>query len=373
MAITYNTIPQTYSPSDNPLLYVFESDQTGQANFSFKIETILDGTVVSEDRVFPERSNVAHWDASHIVKDLMNLPRVTGALITDMDTISTLQIRVTESYGDPIADGANLLSTITNTFKASVEQDQFESVDWFLDYANTKWFTDVPNLSNIVIKGQDVICAMLSDSAQDYTIRFYDSAGGLLDTYINNQNNALVQFNLNDANLAAVYGGIDFNDVASFTIQVGTSEVLSFTYLIEYCWGIHSMLWVNNYGTYDQYLAEHNNREKVTLEGMQYRKPYGQWNGTDFVYNQQNAGYRDFVKSKKRKGELITEYMTAEVQNWLVGIYESPQHFLYDPSGILFPFRVTNTSYELKQARFDELISEVITYEAGITKNSIKL
>lgn len=373
MAITYTQEPNAYAPSDNPLLYVFSSDQTGQANFSFKIETILDGAVVSEDRVFPERSNYAHWNASPIVLDLMNMPRITSALYTDMNTISTLQIRVTESYGDPIADGANLLSTQSLTFKAAVEDEQFETVDYDTDYRNTKWLTDVPNNEFTVMIGQDVICSMLSGTTEDYTINFYDVTGSILDTHVENDTVNLVQFNLNDTNLKAVYGGLDFDDVASFDIQVGTSEVLTFVYQKEICWYLSSMLWVNNYGTYDTYLVEHNNRERVNLDAMSWRKSYGQWDGTSYEYNRQSSGYKDFVKDKKRSGTLITDYMTTLTQNWLVTLYESPEHFLYDSTGLLFPFRVTNSSYELKQARFDELVDEKIEYQQSTTKRSIKL
>jgi hypothetical protein len=133
------------------------------------------------------------------------------------------------------------------------------------------------------------------------------------------------------------------------------------------------MLWVNNYGSYDTYLVEHNNRERVNLEAMSWRKPYGQWDGTSYEYNRQATGYKDFVKDKKRSGTLITDYMTTLTQNWLVTLYESPEHFLYDSTGLLFPFRVTNSSYELKQARFDELVDEKIEYQQSTTKRSIKL
>ena len=45
MAITINDVPQDYSASGNPIVWTFESDQTGQANFSFLVEVYVGGTL----------------------------------------------------------------------------------------------------------------------------------------------------------------------------------------------------------------------------------------------------------------------------------------------------------------------------------------
>jgi len=52
MAVTFHDIPQKYAPSDNPVTYRFSSNQTAGANFSFLVETYINGAVVATDKVF---------------------------------------------------------------------------------------------------------------------------------------------------------------------------------------------------------------------------------------------------------------------------------------------------------------------------------
>ena len=373
MAVTIQTSPNNYTPSDNPLSYTFSSTQTGQANFSFKVEIILNGATVSEDRVFVGSGTYGHYDASPIVKNLMQSPRVTTALNTSMDIISTLALKVTEIYGTtPIAVGTVTSSDIF-TFKASLAPKEWEDSDFVADYLNTKWLTDTPNNTFRVIRGQDALCAMLISTNKKIEFKFYDSSDILLDTYDITLNYRYWQVNASSSNLTAVYGGVDYNDVAYFTINIDTSELLTFIYVDEYCNDIHELVWLNKYGTYDQYPIEHNVSEESDIETRSFRKKYGAWNGTAFGYDSNSSGSIDFEKTITDKGSLVTNYMTDTVQNWFVSAYDSPEQYLYNPIGLLFRLNLTDRSYKNKQGRFDELIMEEMKYSRTMTRSTIKL
>ena len=374
MAITFHTIPNNYSPSDNPLSYVFSSNQTGQANFSYKVLTLLNGAVVSEDRVYPEASGRSQFDCSPIVTNLMQLPRVTTSLTTSMDTIYTVAIRVVEVYGAIPVEEAFGISSNIYTFKASLPSDEWEVKDFNTDYLDTKWLTDVPNNSFKIIRGQDVICSMLTSISQGLNVIFYDSSGLDLDTYNGaNEFNRLWQLNVSSDNMDTIYTGLDFNDVTYFTVQIGTSELLTFVYVDDYCYGINELLWMNKYGSFDQFPIEHNVTSRSEIESNSFKKKYGAWVGNDYLYNSNSSGNTDFEKTITDKGTLVTNYMTESVQNWFVTAYESPKAYLYNTTGLQFSLSLKANSYKNKQGRFEDLIMEEMEYEKTMPRKSIKL
>jgi len=373
MAIIFHNIPNDYSPSGNPLSYVFSSDQTGQANFSFKVETLLGGALVSEDQVFPQSSNRSQFDISPIVDNILPKPSITSSLHSALDIIDTISLRVTEVYGDPATDQAALASTETYCFKAELDPAEWEDKDFNVDYLGVKWMTDTPNNQFRVIKGQDVICGMLKDIPTGITITFYDVNGVLLDTYNDSAFYRYWQINASSDNLQAVYGGLDFNDVSYFEITLTGSETLRFTYVTDYCFDVHALVWLNKYGTFDQYPIEHNVTSETDIESRSYKTRYGQWNGTEFVYDHTSSGNKDFEKTMQDKGMLVTNYMTDTIQNWFVSSYDSVLYYLHNTTGLLFSLNITNRSYKEKQGRFDDLIMEEMNYEKTNNRNSIKL
>ena len=374
MAITFHSIPTDYSPSDNPLTYVWSSDQTGQQNFYYKVETILGVATVSEDIVYLEVSDRSHIDVSPIISKLLNLPRITSDLSTSLDIIDSVSIKVTEVYGDPPTDQATLTSSTSNVFKASLGAEQWEDTNFLTTYVDTKWLTDTPTNTFRVIRGQDAISAILTTFPQAIEILFYDSAGVLLDTYNGlNEFNAYWQINVSSDNMDFIYTGLDYDDVASFTVQVGSSELLTFIYVDDYCFGIHELVWLNKYGTFDQYPIEHNVTSNTDIESRSYRKKYGSWIDLRYSYDHNSSGNIDFEKRMTDKGSLVTNYMTDTIQNWFVTAYESPQCYLYDPTGLLFRTTLTDTNYRKKQGRFDELIMEEMKYEKTMTRKSVGL
>lgn len=374
MAITFHSIPNDYSPSGNPLSYVFSSDQTGQDNFSYKVETLLGGSVVSEDRVFPQSGIRSQFDASPIIDNLLPKPRLTQGIETNLDIINTVSLKVTEVYGDPVAEQSTATSTATNTFKAELEPSEWETKDFATDYVDSKWLTDVPNNSQRVIRGQDAICSIMLSVGANAVFTFYNSTGAVMYLHLEALSVGYNQLNVSSGNMSAIYGGAGtYDDVAYFEIYVDALEVLTFTYVDDYCYDIHSLLWLNKYGTFDQYPIEHNVSTKATVESRSYKTRYGQWSGTDFDYDHTSSGNIDFEKTIIKGGSLVTNYMTDIVQHWFVTSYDSPQYYLYNINGILYRLNIKNRSYQEKKGRFEELISEEMEYERTNNYKSIKL
>jgi hypothetical protein len=197
MAVTFHDIPASYSPSDNPLRYRFSSNQTGQPNFSYIVETLYDGNVVNTAKVFPEVGIYAHWDASNVVTYIAETPVLYQSLYIDNGLLKNVTIRVTENYGTPPTNQATATATISQTFKGRLSDEDWLDVDFVNDFQELKFLTNNPNRETIILRGVDSYISMLTDNGSlDLEMNFYDENNTLLHTYTTSQNYKIWQLNV---------------------------------------------------------------------------------------------------------------------------------------------------------------------------------
>ena len=58
MALTIHDTPVNYTPSGNPVVWTFSSDQTAQANFSYLVEVYVGGTLRGRQQIFTGNGNL---------------------------------------------------------------------------------------------------------------------------------------------------------------------------------------------------------------------------------------------------------------------------------------------------------------------------
>jgi hypothetical protein len=111
MAVTINNSPTTYTPSDNPIIWRFSSDETAQPNFRFIVEVYVNTLIYSTHDVFVERSNYAHFDASQVAQQVCEFVKPSMTEIAEENKIwQVMSIRVREYYGTPLSFGASATS-----------------------------------------------------------------------------------------------------------------------------------------------------------------------------------------------------------------------------------------------------------------------
>jgi hypothetical protein len=155
MAITFHQQPATYSPSDNPLVFVFSSNQTAQPNFFFRIRTKYNGNQVSVDDVFPQVGSRAMFDASHIMKQLAIQPELKNQVFWSRN-LERLSIEVFEFYGSPPIEQSSEPSNTILIWKSCVSEYRFTK--GFADYVTGERLalTRMPRgKRHKLIKGQD--------------------------------------------------------------------------------------------------------------------------------------------------------------------------------------------------------------------------
>lgn len=372
MAVTFITTPQDWSPSDNPLTFVFSSNQTSNANFTYKVQTFVDGVQVAEDTVFLERSTRAHYDASSVVKDFIQVPTRSNTLYSEANYSNEVYIKVIENYGTTPTDHANASSTPINVFKACLSDKAWKSYT-SSSYVGLKYLTNVPRNERIYqMFEQDFYLNIITDGIpNELLINVFDSSGTLIDFYAETQSFLISQINLNTDLLTSA--GITLTNASYYTVTVEGSEMLTIYFLNDYCYSPNTLQWLNEFGAYDSFIFEHNLEQSGEVKEQTYGKQFGQWNGTSFEYDLNSAGTLRVGTKQKDKGVIYTSYITQSKQRWLCELYKSPRHYLIDIDGVVDSIKITTNQFSFQQDRFEELISESVAFEYTNAHNGISL
>lgn len=374
MAVTIENEPEEWQTSDNPIIYQFSSDMDGEPNFSFKVELKINAVVVFTDKIFVEVDGNAHFDASSVTKFKVPAPRVLGALEAEAGITKTIQLVVTENYGDPPADEASASSFVTNVFKGGVSDKEYLENEYG-DYELTRWFTDHPTNDIDILRLEDKIITMLgAGNAVTAEMNFYDANDVLQHTYTTPVRTYDVwQFNLTDGNLQFTAGVPDLSIITYFTVQVDSSEIMTLRYYDDQCTPAVTVNWVNKYGGYDSFVFKHVNIESGDVKADSFAKQFGGWDGDSYVFELSESGTLDYFKRTNNKGRAVTDDLTQEMQNWLTQVYRGLRHQMVLSDGTTYPIRVTTSRFQLQQARFTDQRNISIDYETSYFDNSLTL
>ena len=359
MAVTISQVPANFSPSDNPLMFRFQSNQTAQPNFSYIVKTYYNSALVSEDRIFVESGIYAHIDVSPIVKNLLNTPQQTTPLFGQSSTNGTIYIKVTENYGLVPIDQASATSSNVKIFKACLSDAdwmEWDATDWI----QNKFLTNYPETDMYQQFGAPFYLSAIMDSSASLSISFYDINNVLLHSYYQTQTTVIAQLNLSTDSLAANAGVPNISLVDYYVLELGTIEQKIYIKKAE-CNPIQSLMWINEYGVWDSFIFDHNLERKGSVSERMYGKKFGQWVGNNFVYNLNQAGNIRVGTQVTDSATLYTGWISQSLQNWLVSLFKSPRFVLYTDKQI--SVRVTSTQYTYEQQRFEDLLSQSVDVE----------
>jgi hypothetical protein len=378
MAVTIHTSPQLYTASDNPITWVFSSNQTGQPNFSYLIELYIDTVLHSRHIIFPEVGARAHFDASEIMSSKVGAVSVQTANISPV-VLPTCYIIVRERYGTPPTNQANATSSTINVFKGCLSPQQFEAYNYTNYIGN---FMTSFNRSEMYINLTKDFYLMTNinlASNRALSYRRYDSdgvaIGAAVTTAIANTN----KFILIDLQFLFVIWstvGVAYFEVAIIdtTTNLPIGEVLEIKVLRPTdCDTVTDVFWINEFGTFDQYAFTHNKTESREIKDFRYKKQYGNWDGTDFVYKDATSGEIAYKKVIQDKGTIVSGWLNEATQKSISKVYESPYVLVQIGAATYYQIVVENSSYEIKQTKYEELFNEIIEYKLSNSRKSVTL
>jgi hypothetical protein len=205
------------------------------------------------------------------------------------------------------------------------------------------------------------------------TIEYYDENNDLLDlvqTAISNTIKIL-QINLKDTLSLPPVGTAYMNVYIDGSTN---SETIRINILVsDECNVLTPCLWLNEFGAFEQYIFTHNYIKKAEIKSFSYERQFGKWNGNNFEYNVFNSGVSNYLKVIKDSGEIVSDWISETLQMSIVRMYESPYVVVQISTTSYYQIIVVNSSYEIKQERYEELFNEIVQYEKSNTRKSINL
>jgi hypothetical protein len=358
MAVTFTKIPKLISPSDNPLMYEFSSDQTASPNFTFVYDVYFNGGIVGQGRLVVENGIKAHYDIREWVANLVN-PAALSDNITENVLFGRIKLKVTESYGTNPSLMATATSTETNIFKACIDEFRFLDEDFNANYKNFLFLTNKKDRTIAVPSGENVYLSLILNSTETVTIDFKKN-GTSLGTFEEEITADILQINANNVLHS-------FPTATNALIYTSNSEVFDIVFVHDNCAKMNVLRWVNEYGQIDQYFFDHNTQGSATTKALGYSKPFGEWVGGSFTYNK-NTGERSHVTQTFKTIELHSGYMNELVQNWLNECVESPRHWVGENT-----YKLETSSYVNEDERWEDMIAYTVKLSEVRIKKSPKL
>lgn len=389
MSVTIEANPDVYTPSDNPIVWRFSSDQTAQPNFSYIVEIYVDGTLDSSHQIFPEVGIYAHFDASEKMTAKVPAP-VIGQTTVTTDAVNNreIYIKVFERYGTPASNQASDTSITITAFKASLSPEDMAvwvSTNYSAGSITRKFFTELAD--NIAIRtGADYYLSIISREQSNLTavLTFKDSAGATVTTYSEAISNTIkiVQLMINLDKLVddATITQAEADDTATVEVQIISSgsfewsEIKTFTIDRNCGYRGRHLIWLNHLGGFDQFNFFHNAIETGSTKTKKYKKQFGNWSGNEFILDAYNAGELEYLVTTEPSIELVSDWLSQDVQNWLVqslfdGVLVNMQ------TGLTTYSRVSkeSNSFRLNNDFFDDLFNVTMKLKLSNSRNSPRI
>jgi len=361
MAITFHQNPQAITPSDNDVLWTFSSNQTGQQNFEFKIELLVDSVVVFVGKVFPIQTNAAYFNAVEILRSLVPAPIIDSSptvsqnngdeLLFENSSVRIVRLRVTERYGTTIADQATATSTSITVWKAALSELQwigFNSVDYTINDTSRLFMTNFPRgYKYWVTREQNNYLQIINPTENSLSLRILNFDDAEVYSF-GSQQSGLYFFNGNIEKWFIVFG-MTTSPFYIYSILIDTitvTESLRFD-VLEPCNESRTVFFLNKLGGVDSWTFTARLQVQRNFERSEFQKKFGSLNGNAYDYDTYEGRYQNF-HNKSQSTEIIdSDWLHPEVHAWLVReLLESPLVWTEDSEGVKTRWTIQNSTSE---------------------------
>ncbi len=375
MAVTIHTTPESFTPSDNPLIWTFSSNQTAQDNFSFIVQVFINNVQVGEESVFLESGIYGKYDASHYASNACALPTISSDIVYAANNNCLVKITVIENYGTPPTNQASATSSNVVAWKAKLSDVDYAAWDT-ADYiygTNAKFLTNFPvNTYNpkVDLTGEQ-IRLMLFNNLNNIalTIKLYEADGTLI---VSGNYNATVNtlyvicvnvtpevivnesigITLANFEAAAYYTIEDTTDVAAFRIDIDTDHKYSTAKRLHF---------ISRIGSVEAFSFNLISRESSSIQSSSYTRIRGEWNSSSWAYVKSRGSKIGYAKTQDKKMTVESDWLYEDIQHWLMdNLYYSPVVLEQDTDGTLIRREIMNTSYDKGIQENDMLLNCIV-------------
>lgn len=391
MPVTFTQTPQVYTPSNNPIMYVFAYDHNiDEYNHVFKISVSVDSVLIGTFEYYPTLNAVAKYsgyiDVSNIVKSYINKPSTSqSTIVADASNYGNISITANCWYSNAIdtpATDQNEYATDSSVYAFKGCLGAREFVNWnYADYtiggSSRKFLTD--NTNDIELRvGDETYLQIIRDTiATDIYIALYNSSNSTIGSgYVTFATGKITQIKISTDTLLEEFTALQVSNTAYLTIKVQGYSVYSELKRIninrEGCFNGKNLVWLNKFGAYDSFLFTYNNILKSDVQSKSYGKRLGTFDGVTYVNNPQDTGSLTYLKTITDKIQIVSDWLSQVEQNFVVQVYESP--LVYINEGTLYEnIEIENSSYQFKQSEHEELFNEIIDAKFTHSRKSITI
>ena len=314
MAITINSSPQKYSPSNNPNIWTISSNSSSIVYFLVDVKDTVTSNIITTLKFYPSPVTPlsSSFNLQTVLKNLVNAQLVNDNVVVQPITtgIKSYRLKITEKLlvNGSIYDG----TVLENTSDAYYYWDA-ELPDAYFNYYNSNEFvvtsgrtnnflTSKPNNSYVHFWSTEYLYFInqVGTGLNKVVIKTYNAAG-LKATYnsvITFGSNIMFRINVSPKSLQFSLT-IDYTGVNYYTVELQTStgtvlsSVRTFKCIDVKC---HkepvNILWENEYGGYDSFSGFINPQETINVTQTSISK-YNYGVNASGVYSNINGGIRN--------------------------------------------------------------------------------
>jgi hypothetical protein len=410
MAVTITQEPDKFTPSDNPVVYEFKQPLTASGNpkynVSFVVKAFINGAEIGTFEAFPElvtsdfygkinlSDKIRGYITNHSVSAIGG--SISVPFLYDTQNYVETHIEIREKYSifpeiDPEIQVAVTTSSNTIAFKGSLSRSEFKVWDYseYKKGSLSKGFlTERKYISQYGItlytatekKGDITILSYFDNSDLDtptsYNVLFTYilPSGNVTQTNLFDSGNqgyvSAIRFNLQEQLDLALITQSTYDNCTGVIIAVqnlaGTGLIRPYSITFsDACFDKGaSLLWLNKFGSYDNYRFTYNSRVSAKIESKSFSKRQGEWTASNNNYNVNNNtfGRINYLKTITKQLELSSDWLTEDQQAYVVNVYESPLVYINEGTEVENVV-ITNSAYQLKQSEHDELFNEIVNIE----------
>lgn len=365
MAVTIHQTPAAFTPSDNPIVWVFSSDQTAQANFSYLVQVYVNDVLASEETIFPQSGADAIYDASNHASNNCNIPTIGQDLLQDAENYCELRITVFERYGSPPTNQASAAASNIVAWKARMTDDDF--IDWdptnYIYGAPADWLTNYPGTPKVKAQDEDIRLMLINDETNitNFSVELFEADGTSIVSDTTNFTATSFQLLICNVSPENVVSNMaitqnQFNQAAYYVVSAAGMNDYRIDIDDSCTFSTYKRLhFLSQWGDIGSYSFGLISRRSGTIQSYGYQKSFGEFGTNSYTFSKAEGQLIDHAKYIKRKMTVTSDWLSESVQNYLaLNLLGSPVVYVE----LLVEDDITLQRRRITNAAFDEKIGE---------------
>jgi hypothetical protein len=379
--VIYST-PVTYASVHDDLIYtVYDPHSTGPANYpDYKYigDVYIGGVMVARiKRVQDPTTGIGIFNIGQIVRNYLSLQfnPTAGQLIAQQFGDGSFNVDVVMKFGEEYLYTSyyNLLADSSRKFYNNYN-GRLVGVLSSLTAKVDKLASDAPLSRQTTLSSNYTFIPYFPITTGPVSVIITPNVGsGFTTSFTPSHAFDLQLLNISPGALNAVHAGTINASTTFYTVSIG-SQVYYMKLICEPIYPSYTIHFLNKYSGFETKIFNKVSRETIAITKKDFGKLNYNVDGSGNVsYKNANGVYNEsrsvYASQFVEKLALNSDFITDLEYVWLEQLVLSPMVYIED-SGYFFPCQITDTNYELKQNRNDDLTNLTINIEYGRTNNA---